>query len=84
MANVPPFQPLPYSQGMHNHAYQSTGDVLANPPEKETTTLLIRRLPEAIPHDTLSRLFSHYGASGVRPCTTGRYLLSIFPSVCSN
>ncbi|WOK93922.1 U11/U12 small nuclear ribonucleoprotein 65 kDa protein isoform X1 [Canna indica] len=30
--------------------------------------LLVRRLPEAIPHDVLSRLFSHYGASSVRPC----------------
>lgn len=62
MANVPPFQPLAY-------AYQSAGEVSA---EKEAATLLIRHLPEAIPHDTLSRLFSHYGASSVRPCTTGR------------
>ncbi|GAB2235444.1 hypothetical protein Droror1_Dr00025869 [Drosera rotundifolia] len=29
-------------------------------------TLLVRHLPEAIPVDTLSRLLSHYGASGVR------------------
>lgn len=34
--------------------------------------LLIRHLPEAIPHDTLSRLFSHYGASSVRPCSSPR------------
>nr|GEW78074.1 U11/U12 small nuclear ribonucleoprotein 65 kDa protein [Tanacetum cinerariifolium] len=72
MANVPPFQPLPYSQGMYDYAYQNAGEVSARPPEKETATLLIRRLPEAIPHDTLTRLFSHYGASCVRPCTTGR------------
>jgi hypothetical protein len=39
-------------------------------------TLLIRHLPEAIPLDTLSRLFSHYGASAVRPCTHSRYLPS--------
>ncbi|XP_042943978.1 U11/U12 small nuclear ribonucleoprotein 65 kDa protein isoform X1 [Carya illinoinensis] len=32
-------------------------------------TLLIRHLPEAIPHDTLSRLFSNYGAFSVRPCS---------------
>lgn len=32
-------------------------------------TLLIRHLPEAIPSDTLSRLFSHYGASSVCPCS---------------
>ncbi|GMP47843.1 hypothetical protein CsSME_00015409 [Camellia sinensis var. sinensis] len=36
------------------------------------STLLIRHLPEAIPSDTLSRLFSHYGASSVRPFSTGR------------
>ncbi|XP_061358304.1 U11/U12 small nuclear ribonucleoprotein 65 kDa protein isoform X2 [Gastrolobium bilobum] len=35
-------------------------------------TLLIKHLPEAIPHDTLSRLLSHYGASSVRPCSSGR------------
>ncbi|CAI9096942.1 OLC1v1033206C1 [Oldenlandia corymbosa var. corymbosa] len=38
----------------------------------QNSTLLIRHLPEAIPHDTLSRLLSHYGASSVRPCTHGR------------
>ncbi|KAL0334496.1 UNVERIFIED_CONTAM: U11/U12 small nuclear ribonucleoprotein [Sesamum radiatum] len=37
-----------------------------------TVTLLVRHLPEAIPHDTLTRLFSHYGASSVRPCSHGR------------
>nr|XP_043638442.1 U11/U12 small nuclear ribonucleoprotein 65 kDa protein isoform X2 [Erigeron canadensis] len=77
MANVPPFQPPtfqqpPYSQGMHDYGYHSASEAPARPPEKEVATLLIRRLPEAIPHDTLSRLFSHYGASFVRPCTTGR------------
>ncbi|GAB4834098.1 hypothetical protein Ancab_032351 [Ancistrocladus abbreviatus] len=35
-------------------------------------TLLVRHLPEAIPIDTLSRLFSHYGASSVRPCSGAR------------
>ncbi|KAI3989519.1 hypothetical protein MKX01_035281 [Papaver californicum] len=35
-------------------------------------TLLVRNLPEAIPHETLSRLFSYYGASSVRPCSGGR------------
>ncbi|XP_035550484.1 U11/U12 small nuclear ribonucleoprotein 65 kDa protein isoform X7 [Juglans regia] len=39
-------------------------------PEVEgVVTLLIRHLPEAIPHDTLSRLFSNYGAFSVRPCS---------------
>ncbi|KAH6755478.1 RNA-binding family protein [Perilla frutescens var. hirtella] len=35
-------------------------------------TLLVRHLPEAIPHDILTRLFSHYGASSVRPFSHGR------------
>lgn len=72
MANASPFQPLPHSQGPYGYAYQSVGEVPQTPPEKEAATLLIRHLPEAIPHDTLSRLFSHYGATCVRPCTTGR------------
>lgn len=33
---------------------------------------MVRHLPEAIPHDMLSRLFSHYGASSVRPCAGGK------------
>ncbi|KAL8227181.1 hypothetical protein R6Q57_017013 [Mikania cordata] len=57
---------------MHGYAYQNMGEVSQQHLEKEATTLLIRHLPEAIPSDTLSRLFSHYGASCVRPCTTGR------------
>ncbi|KAK4491488.1 hypothetical protein RD792_002238 [Penstemon davidsonii] len=40
--------------------------------EDSSVTLLVRHLPEAIPHDTISRLFSHYGASSVRPCSHGR------------
>ncbi|KAM6567806.1 hypothetical protein CsatA_026934 [Cannabis sativa] len=40
------------------------------PPSSIAATLLIRHLPEAIPQDTLSRLFSHYGASSVRPCSS--------------
>ncbi|KAJ0080415.1 hypothetical protein Patl1_23000 [Pistacia atlantica] len=39
---------------------------------EELVTLLVKHLPEAITHDTLTRLFSHYGASSVRPCSTGR------------
>ncbi|KAJ8762756.1 hypothetical protein K2173_017571 [Erythroxylum novogranatense] len=35
-------------------------------------TLLIRHLPEAIPQETVTRLFTHYGATSVRPCTSGR------------
>ncbi|KAJ8530243.1 hypothetical protein K7X08_037078 [Anisodus acutangulus] len=40
--------------------------------EVKESTLLIRHLPEAIPHETLSRLLSNYGASCFRPCTSGR------------
>ncbi|KAJ9179937.1 hypothetical protein P3X46_008247 [Hevea brasiliensis] len=40
--------------------------------EARVVTLLIRHLPEAIPHETLSRLFSHYSASSFRPCAGGR------------
>ncbi|KAI3446348.1 hypothetical protein Pfo_003013 [Paulownia fortunei] len=40
--------------------------------EGSSITLLVRHLPEAIPHDTVTRLFSHYGASSVRPCSHGR------------
>ncbi|XP_037493895.1 U11/U12 small nuclear ribonucleoprotein 65 kDa protein [Jatropha curcas] len=40
--------------------------------EATTITLLIRHLPEAIPYETLSRLFSHYGSSSFRPCSAGR------------
>ncbi|XP_024375226.1 U11/U12 small nuclear ribonucleoprotein 65 kDa protein [Physcomitrium patens] len=35
-------------------------------------TLLIRHLPEGLMADTLKRLFSHYGASDFRLCTSGR------------
>ncbi|KAL1373240.1 hypothetical protein HN51_003229 [Arachis hypogaea] len=45
----------------------------SKPPAMDSpVTLLIKHLPEAIPHDTLSRLLSHYGASSLRPCSTGR------------
>lgn len=48
--------------------------IASKPSDSEAMiTLLIRHLPEAIPHDTLSRLFSHYGASSVRPCSSPRY-----------
>ncbi|WCJ43672.1 RNA-binding region-containing protein 3 [Euphorbia peplus] len=40
--------------------------------EAVRSRLLIRHLPEAIPHDTLSRLLSHYGATSVRPCSAAR------------
>ena len=36
--------------------------------------MLVRHLPEAITQDMLSRLFSHYGATSVRPCAGGKYI----------
>lgn len=44
------------------------------PQDSYVATLLVRHIPEAIPYDVLSRLFSHYGASSLRPCSGGRYL----------
>ncbi|KAH0876980.1 hypothetical protein HID58_064374 [Brassica napus] len=35
-------------------------------------TLFVRHLPDGIPHDIVSRLFSQYGAYAVRPCSGGR------------
>ncbi|XP_077235945.1 RNA-binding (RRM/RBD/RNP motifs) family protein isoform X2 [Tasmannia lanceolata] len=52
--------------------YQGFGEQAPKPLEESVATLLIRHLPEAIPHETLSRLFSHYGASSIRPCAGGR------------
>lgn len=40
--------------------------------EVKESTLLIRHLPEAIPYETLSRLLSNYGATSIRPYTSGR------------
>ncbi|EOA37483.1 hypothetical protein CARUB_v10011629mg [Capsella rubella] len=40
--------------------------------EPFVVTLLVRHLPDGIPHDIVSRLFSQYGASAVRPCSGGK------------
>ncbi|KAL1195362.1 U11/U12 small nuclear ribonucleoprotein 65 kDa protein [Cardamine amara subsp. amara] len=40
--------------------------------EPLVVTLVVRHLPDGIPHDIVSRLFSQYGASAVRPCSGGR------------
>lgn len=61
MAEAPPLQKPVHHLGIHETV-----------PQEASITLLVRHLPEAIPHDTLSRLFSHYGASSVRPFTHGR------------
>ncbi|KAJ7971831.1 U11/U12 small nuclear ribonucleoprotein 65 kDa protein [Quillaja saponaria] len=58
---------------MDHFGCQGTEKLESKPePVESPPTLLIRHLPEAIPQETLSRLFSHYGASSVRPCSSGR------------
>ncbi|KAK0598958.1 hypothetical protein LWI29_001080 [Acer saccharum] len=65
MATVPfGFQNVGEQERIHHHRPEQS--------EGETATLLVRHLPEAIPIDTLSRIFSHYGASTVRPCSSAR------------
>lgn len=66
---------LPSQPQLDPHLHQQQRFVQAHGKEEEEheATLLVRHLPEAIPQDTLTRLFSHYGASSVRPCAGGRY-----------
>ncbi|XP_022718968.1 LOW QUALITY PROTEIN: U11/U12 small nuclear ribonucleoprotein 65 kDa protein-like [Durio zibethinus] len=72
MASIPSSQPFSNPQ-MQHFEYQGVDGATSNPLELDSiATLLIRHLPEAIPHETLLRLFSHYGASSVRPCSTGK------------
>ncbi|KAJ6763059.1 RNA-BINDING REGION-CONTAINING PROTEIN 3 [Salix purpurea] len=68
---------FPYAQNFTNTQMQNSGfqgsEVKAESVESQVmATLLIKHLPEDIPFDTLSRLFSHYGAFSVRPCNSGR------------
>lgn len=72
MASFHPSQPL-ITPSAHPYGYQG-GDGLSSlsGDKGSPVTLLIRHLPEAMPQDTLSRLLSHYGASAVRPCTSGK------------
>uniref|UniRef100_A0A2P2QMW5 U11/U12 small nuclear ribonucleoprotein 65 kDa protein-like n=1 Tax=Rhizophora mucronata TaxID=61149 RepID=A0A2P2QMW5_RHIMU len=72
----------PWSQALMNPQMQlpqqqHLGEVKAEGVEEEAAaegvvTLLVRHLPEAIPQDTVTRLFSHYGAIAVRACNAGR------------
>lgn len=46
-------------------------------------TLLVRHLPDGLPPHTLTRLFTHYGASETRPCAGGRcahFIMLFLPS----
>ncbi|XVF06518.1 hypothetical protein REPUB_Repub06bG0055300 [Reevesia pubescens] len=78
MAAISYSQPFSNPQ-MQHFGYQDVEGAMSNPLELDSVaTLLIRHLPEAIPHDTLLRLFSHYGASSVRPCSTGKLRNCVF------
>ncbi|GFZ09755.1 RNA-binding (RRM/RBD/RNP motifs) family protein [Actinidia rufa] len=72
MTAAPPSQSSLNPQTAPFIGYQGAAKVSSETSEKWAETLLIRHLLEAIPHDALSRLFSHYGASSVRPCANGR------------
>lgn len=73
MSGVPPAQFF-IPQAPQDYGYQGVQvQPVQKAAEEGVATLLIRHLPEAIPNDTLHRLFSYYGASSVRACTSGRY-----------
>lgn len=90
MSGAPPSQFFIPPQAQQHYGYQGVAEVpMPKPAEEGVATLLIRHLPEAIPHDTLHRLFSYYGASSVRSCTSGRYcrtrrFILLFPIMLLN
>ncbi|CAL4930781.1 unnamed protein product [Urochloa decumbens] len=76
MASFPPPQTLPPAPAA---PYPATPPPLQQqhpqhlgPAPAGAATLLVRHLPEAITQEMLSRLFSHYGATSVRPCAGGK------------
>ncbi|KAG9446751.1 hypothetical protein H6P81_012879 [Aristolochia fimbriata] len=72
MAILPPSQAHPDPLRPHLGVMGVKDSANERQEESPAATVLVRHLPEAIPVDTLSRLFSHYGASAVRPCAGGR------------
>ncbi|XP_042381459.1 U11/U12 small nuclear ribonucleoprotein 65 kDa protein-like isoform X1 [Zingiber officinale] len=66
MPTIPETAPPPPPSNLVPESEESSSGAEA------AATLLVRHLPEGMPHDLLSRLFSHYGASSVRPCAGGR------------
>lgn len=74
MASGFPFPPHQFtSPQFPNSSHHVHQEVPANSSRPmSSATLLVRHLPDAVPIDTLSRIFSHYGASAVRPCSGGR------------
>ncbi|KAL6660148.1 hypothetical protein ACP70R_002270 [Stipagrostis hirtigluma subsp. patula] len=76
----PPPQQQPGSAPPPPPQQQHPGSAPPPPPQQQPgsapqlppATLLVRHLPEAITQEMLSRLFSHYGATAVRPCAGGK------------
>ncbi|TKY62926.1 U11/U12 small nuclear ribonucleoprotein 65 kDa protein [Spatholobus suberectus] len=63
--------PFPHGGHVHQFGLQGT-ESKPSDVESPPVTLLIKHLPEAIPHDTLSRILANFGASSVRSCSSGR------------
>ncbi|XP_014491248.1 U11/U12 small nuclear ribonucleoprotein 65 kDa protein isoform X1 [Vigna radiata var. radiata] len=57
---------------VHQFVLEGTESKPLDTESAEPVTLLIKHLPEAIPHDTLSRIFANFGAFSVRPCSSVR------------
>ncbi|KAL6902216.1 hypothetical protein ACP4OV_005092 [Aristida adscensionis] len=75
MASFPPPQTFPPAPVAPSHAPPPPPPPQQQPgaaPTPPAATLLVRHLPEAITQEMLSRLFSHYGATSVRPCAGGK------------
>ncbi|XP_062215731.1 U11/U12 small nuclear ribonucleoprotein 65 kDa protein-like [Phragmites australis] len=77
MASFPPPPTLPPAPATPSpapppppHQHQQQQQPGSAPPP--AATLLVRHLPEAITQEMLSHLFSHYGATSVRPCAGGK------------
>ncbi|KAI5062294.1 hypothetical protein GOP47_0022833 [Adiantum capillus-veneris] len=64
MAEVAPSPPLPMEQQLRPPPPPL--------PPQDSPTLLVKHLPDALPLDTLKHLFSHYGASNIRPCIAAK------------
>jgi len=70
--------------GVHQFVSEGTEPKPSDEESAEPVTLLIKHLPEALPHDTLSRIFGNFGAFSVRPCSSAKYVTSKgfdFPTV---
>ncbi|TVU47216.1 hypothetical protein EJB05_06808 [Eragrostis curvula] len=72
MASFPPPPSLPPAPFTPSPAPPPPPPPQQQQPPAAGATLLVRHLPEAITEEMLSRLFSHYGATSVRPCAGGK------------